>query len=902
MTQIAEVSVAIRAELDKYERELQGAKVATERFDRSAGNSMRNVDRQTKNLTQSTNLLKGAFLGLLSVVGLNAIQKLSDDYTSLTNKLRVIAGEQGNVNQMLEDLNGIASRTRAPLEATATLYQRVSMNARELGASNKEVLRFTENVGLALAQQGGSAASASGALLQLSQAMGAGVVRAEEFNSILEGAFPIAQAAARGLDEAGGSVARLRGLIIEGKVTSEEFFQAILSQTDSLNAAFASTVPTIGGAMSRARDSLMLLVGALNDSTGASTSLAQAFIAMSNAFGQAADWVRENGDTIKTVMNTVVGSALVYGTAMMVKFGLAALTAGGQVSILVGTLGLLKTAIISTGIGVLVVGAGYLIGKFIELTSAVGGFGNAMVYLKELGLEVWERLQLGGAALVEGYKAYTAGFVLLWQEAFAGVLKLFGQFIDQILDGTRNAMLGAGNIAAAAAIEASRAAIKASLGQMQEGAQAAVDAQKVLVSEHFKNAQQMAKDAIAPLEMWKALNDVIDAARQKAAGSSSGAAAPPIPDLPDIGETNEKAEKLNKTLERQINELERLRVARNLFGDEGFYKVRDQIEAENEVRATGVDLMSKEGQALLELVKQRNAAADELERRLNTGGGPDPADRERAQSRLDDLRSKMIARNVDALEQLRRQKEEELSIIKEAEKNRVILETEAAEQRSAIKKHYQQAEIQLMLSSAEVGFGALANIIGAAAGETSAAYKVLFGISKGFAIAQSTIAMFQSIAEASKTPFPANIALMAQAATQGAAIVSNITSLQPKGFMTGGYTGDIGPSNVAGVVHGNEFVMDAAKTRVYRPVLEAMHNGSFDPSGMGGGRQLKVNVINQAPGVTHDVQQIDENTVRIIARQEAARVAPGSVASAMRDPNSEVSKSLNQSVAAPRRR
>src|SRR5690606_18702903 len=97
---------------------------------------------------------------------------------------------------------------------------------KELGISGEELLGFTDKIAVALRVSGKSAAESSGALLQLSQALGSGVVRAEEFNSILEGAQPIAQAAAAGLKEAGGSVAKLRQLVVDGKVSSEAFFRA----------------------------------------------------------------------------------------------------------------------------------------------------------------------------------------------------------------------------------------------------------------------------------------------------------------------------------------------------------------------------------------------------------------------------------------------------------------------------------------------------------------------------------------------------------------------------------------------------------------------------------------------------------------------------------------------------
>ncbi|MGR6730310.1 tape measure protein, partial [Aeromonas veronii] len=78
-----------------------------------------------------------------------------------------------------------------------------------------QLINFTDKVALALRVAGTDSQTASGALLQLSQALGSGTVRAEEFNSVQEGALPILQAVAAGFKEAGGSVSKLRQLVLE---------------------------------------------------------------------------------------------------------------------------------------------------------------------------------------------------------------------------------------------------------------------------------------------------------------------------------------------------------------------------------------------------------------------------------------------------------------------------------------------------------------------------------------------------------------------------------------------------------------------------------------------------------------------------------------------------------------
>lgn len=83
-------------------------------------------------------------------------------------------------------------------------------------------------------------------------------------------------------------------------------------------------------------------------------------------------------------------------------------------------------------------------------------------------------------------------------------------------------------------------------------------------------------------------------------------------------------------------------------------------------------------------------------------------------------------------------------------------------------------------------FGGLAGLTSAFFGEQSAAHRVMFGIEKGFAIAQSAMAIQQSIAKAMALGFPANIPVIAQAVGQGAEIVNNIKSVSLGGIAHGG--------------------------------------------------------------------------------------------------------------------
>lgn len=156
----------------------------------------------------------------------------------------------------------------------------------------------------------------------------------------------------------------------------------------------------------------------------------------------------------------------------------------------------------------------------------------------------------------------------------------------------------------------------------------------------------------------------------------------------------------------------------------------------------------------------------------------------------------------------------------------------------------------------------------------------------------------------------ASLGQVRQAAEQAAAAIARLNAVQQSGsglsgFSTGGYTGNVGVNTPAGIVHGQEYVMPAGPTRKYRDLLEAMRSGRLStgtmPTGgtarIGGGSNVNVTVENYGSSKI-EVQQLSATEIRIIAREEAVK----SVAKAINNPNSRVSKSLAANTTSNRRR
>lgn len=259
------------------------------------------IEKRGKEMESRLSAIGGAagrsLLGFVAgAASLRGAQQLIDTATRIDNSLKVAGLSGEELKAVYDRLFASAQRNAAPLEALVELYSRASLNAKDLGASQTELLNFTDAVSTALRVNGKSAEESSGALLQLSQLLGSGVVRAEEFNSVQEGALPILQAVAAGLKEAGGSVSALRNLVIEGKVSSEAFFRAFEAGAPILEQKLAGSTLTVDQAMQRLRNSLVDAAGKIDGVSGASRTavdlldrLAGAVNGLSNVFEAAAN-------------------------------------------------------------------------------------------------------------------------------------------------------------------------------------------------------------------------------------------------------------------------------------------------------------------------------------------------------------------------------------------------------------------------------------------------------------------------------------------------------------------------------------------------------------------------------------------------------------------------------------
>lgn len=232
---------------------------------------------------------------------------------------------------------------------------------------------------------------------------------------------------------------------------------------------------------------------------------------------------------------------------------------------------------------------------------------------------------------------------------------------------------------------------------------------------------------------------------------------------------------------------------------------------------------------------------------------------------------------------------------------------QAEDLKSALYAVAQQAVSGLISALVKLGIqwlvnAALGNSLAATAMATQTAMSVAAGTATAAAWAPAAAMVSLATFGANSAGAMAGIAAT-NAMTQAMSVASMI------GFEKGGYTGSGGVKEIAGLVHGQEFVMNAAATkRIGVDNLQALQNGAStlqgeQTIGSGGDTKLNVTIIDQstAGSVDYEVRQLSERDVEIIAKRVVAKDTDQYVASSLANPNSKGSRALAKNTSTERR-
>ena len=187
--------------------------------------------------------IMGAVAAYVSLHSIGKLANLSDTYTQTQARLSMIVDEQSNVEELNNKIFASAQRARAPYQQMADSVAKLSLQAGDAFSSNNETILFAENLNKLFAIAGTEQQAVSSATLQLTQALGSGVLRGEEFNAVFEAAPNIMQTIADYMDV---PIGKLRGMAQEGQITADIVKNALLSATNDINKQFNKMPMTWG--------------------------------------------------------------------------------------------------------------------------------------------------------------------------------------------------------------------------------------------------------------------------------------------------------------------------------------------------------------------------------------------------------------------------------------------------------------------------------------------------------------------------------------------------------------------------------------------------------------------------------------------------------------------------------
>lgn len=459
-------------------------------------------------LSSAMSGLTGLFAMLGVGVGAKELLGLAEGFKSVGAQVRLAVGDGTAFINAMQTVTDIANETRMPLDEVANLYTRINRVGKELGMTGSDVAEVTMTINKAMQVSGGSAESMNAALTQLIQGLGSGVLRGDEFNSVMEQSPRLARALADGL---GVGTSELRAMAGEGKLTADTVIDAIKSQTDVIDAEFAKMPVTVDGSLTVLKNKFMSFIGGIDGELKASNAVSDFIMKIANAFDEidqtTINAVKTAFEQLGVLAKTLWDNFGMVGDRLTALFSIFDGTeeAGEKVSALTRFVQILGVGIgfVSDGVQAMGMVADTVFGSWLLIIGKiVGAFENLMGNVTNYG----DRMVEQGSKAVERAKTNMVNFSSQGAKALQEMGKTEQQHLDEQAKKMRDTyqkMLADGTESAEklkearlSAIEAEIAANKNAVNEVHERELAEMNLQAV-VSETGKIS-------------FKVLNEVVD--------------------------------------------------------------------------------------------------------------------------------------------------------------------------------------------------------------------------------------------------------------------------------------------------------------------------------------------------------------------------------------------------------
>lgn len=340
--------------------------------------------------------LTGLLAGLASVGFAKSMLDTADAVQSINSQIRQVVSSETEYLAVQRQLLDTANHTRASLESTASLYVSTSRALKDYGYTQQEILKFTEATNNAMTIGGVGAQQQAAALMQLSQALGSGVLQGDEFKSIAEAAPILLDTIAEYM---GKSRAEIKKLGSEGKLTADVIFKAISGASEKFGEQAAKMPMTMGQALTVFSNNWQSMVSKLLNDSGAMSGIAAI--------------IKLIADNLNLVVPIVAGFAVAVAAAVAPTLAL-------------------NLALLANPFGIIAVAIGTVIGLIAKFGDEIDVFGGGWSNLSDVIRAVWQIITETIGEAVGTVKSWFDGLTGWLNESVGGWSLLFERVMSVI--------------------------------------------------------------------------------------------------------------------------------------------------------------------------------------------------------------------------------------------------------------------------------------------------------------------------------------------------------------------------------------------------------------------------------------------------------------------------------------
>ena len=374
------------ATLNQVESNIQNATQNQRQFNDSIGDANPQANNLLSKFKQIATTIGG-------IIGLKKVMDLSDQVSQTTARLSLMNDGQQTTVELQKMIFESAQRTRGEYQATASTVARLGITAKDAFSSNAETVAFAEQLNKHFVIGGANASEMAAVSLQISQALGSGVLRGDELNSVFEQAPTIIETIAEYLKVPIGTI---REMASDGEITAQIVKNAMLSAAEETNAKFESIPITFGQAMTTIKNDLLMT-----------------FEPILQTISKGATILHDNWSTLEPVfwgLGAAVGFyAIMTGIQTTVTWLSVAANRALIVTMLTNPL---------MWIAVLI---GVVVAAIYKWVQAVGGIKIAWMIVSANLMYQWDLLKTNFMAVIYGICGLVDNLVLAWQGASVGV-------------------------------------------------------------------------------------------------------------------------------------------------------------------------------------------------------------------------------------------------------------------------------------------------------------------------------------------------------------------------------------------------------------------------------------------------------------------------------------------------